>query len=409
MTQLNLFNETAPQDLYHSNVMGGSTCERRMECPGSAALEAAAPPEKPSRFAEEGSFLHLVMEHILQHDRKPEEMIGFTDNGYTLTRELVDEMILPALKCFDELHAEFGEFEYYTEIQVAYLGTDAFGTADVIGCNDKYSFIIDWKFGRGVRVIGSDDNKQLLFLAGAARETPETEDMFSPDRQIVLAIVQPAFAKTSGGLTHGVIGSNTLSNFVGDVHTTIKKINANCTDLNTGRHCRWCRAKDTCPAQLEDAEKLLAVDPQDPSIGPSDLGFLVGKAADMEVWIKSIMCRARGELEAGKPVDGYKLVAKRSTRNWISETRAEQQLRGAKFKVSDIMETKLLSPAKAEKLIKSKGSTCDLDGLIVSKSAGTTMVGIDDSRPAVSTRDGSNLGLPHSETETETETETKRN
>ena len=184
--------------LNHSSVMGGSTCDRRMSCPGSAALEFAAPPEVPSKYAEEGSFLHLVIEQILQWDKTPEEMLGFTDNGYTLTRQLLDEMIIPALQCFEKLQEEFGPFdEYICEQTVHYLGTAAFGTADVIACNDTYSFILDWKFGRGLKVIGNADNKQLLFLAGAARETPETADMFSPDRQIVLAIVQPAFAGAS--------------------------------------------------------------------------------------------------------------------------------------------------------------------------------------------------------------------
>ena len=64
------------------------------------------------------------------------------------------------------------------------------------------------------------------------------------------------------------------------------------------------------------------------------------------------------------------------------------------MKVSDITESKLISPAKAEKLIKSKGSKCDLDGLIVSNSAGTTMAPVEDKRPAIHLRDGSNLNLP---------------
>lgn len=393
MAQLDFYNDLLQtNNMAHSQIMGGSTCERRIKCPGSAALEAAAPPEKPSKYAEEGSFLHLVMEQILQHDKIPEEILGFKHNGYTLTQDLLDEMILPALKCFDELHEKFGEFEYYTEIQVAYLGTDAFGTADVIGSNDKYTFIIDWKFGRGVKVIGNEANEQLLFLAGAARETPETADMFSPEKQIVLAIVQPAFAKDA--LTNGIVGDNTLTNFVGDVRAAIQKIEADCKDLNTGRHCRWCRAKDTCPAQLEQAEELLAVDPQDPGIGANKLGFLVARASDMEVWIKSIMCRAHSELEAGKPVEGYKLVQKRGTRSWLDEDKAKEQMRKARLKVSEITESKLISPAKAEKLIKSKGSNCDLDGLIVSKSSGTSIAAANDNRPAVEPRDGSNLNLP---------------
>lgn len=197
-----------------------------------------------------------------------------------------------------------------------------------------------------------------------------------------------------GGLTYGIIGSNTLTNFVGDVHTTLKKIAANCTDLNTGAHCRWCKAKDTCPAQLEEAEKLLEVDPSDPNIDAGDLGFLVLKAGEIEEWAKSVKQRAHSQLENGGEVDGYKLVAKRGTRQWRDEAEAKDHLRSHRMKVREITESKLISPAKAEKLIKSKGSRCDIGDLIVSKSSGTAMAPLDDKRPAISSRDGSDLNLP---------------
>jgi len=76
-------------------------------------------------------------------------------------------------------------------------------------------------------------------------------------------------------------------------------------------------------------------------------------------------------------VPGYKLVAKRSTRQWVDEKEAAHWLDGKG--VEDIFERKLKSPAQAEKLLKEK-----LPGeLVVSISSGNTMASEDDPRPAV--------------------------
>ena len=46
----------------HSRVVGGSTAKRVIACPGSVALCAAMPPKPSSKYADEGTLLHNVMD-----------------------------------------------------------------------------------------------------------------------------------------------------------------------------------------------------------------------------------------------------------------------------------------------------------------------------------------------------------
>ena len=89
------------------------------------------------------------------------------------------------------------------------------------------------------------------------------------------------------------------------------------TTMMCNHACAHCGSRagpeEARPKELT-TEELLAVDPRGEKLSPNRLGFLVAKAQDMEEWVKSVMCRAHTELQAGGDVEGFKFVAKRSSR-----------------------------------------------------------------------------------------------
>ena len=105
---------------------------------------------------------------------------------------------------------------------------------------------------------------------------------------------------------------------------------------------------------------------------------------------------AREELEKGREVTGYKLVKKRATRSWADENRVVERLSGYLSK-DQLFDNKLISPAKAEKAIKSAKADVEVKDLIVSRSSGTTMTTLDDEREAVVPKPGGDLNLPITE------------
>ena len=89
------------------------------------------------------------------------------------------------------------------------------------------------------------------------------------------------------------------------------------------------------------------------SMSNDDVGHLLYRLDANEHWINSVRMYAQNELERGRPVQGWKLVAKQARRKWADENAAYNWLFiDEKMATEDIMVSKLKSPAQIEKLIK---------------------------------------------------------
>jgi hypothetical protein len=88
----------------HSNIVGGSTAERVINCPGSVKLVATMPPKESSSYADEGTLLHDCIADLLElRHASARDMIGRQYNGQTLTEELVEEKLLPAMRLLNSI------------------------------------------------------------------------------------------------------------------------------------------------------------------------------------------------------------------------------------------------------------------------------------------------------------------
>jgi len=82
-------------------------------------------------------------------------------------------------------------------------------------------------------------------------------------------------------------------------------------------------------------------------------------------------------------VPGYKLVAKKATRQWVDEAVTKTKLAEMGVKDKDLYKPQeLISPAQAEKLLK-KSKLALPDDLVVAVSSGSTLAPESDPRPAV--------------------------
>src|SRR5262245_41951242 len=164
----------------HSPV-GASVATRVLHCPASVGLVAKVPAHlrRTSSYAERGTALHAAMALLLGDDPPSlESLAGKTFNGYTITRDDVETALRPAYAYAAALIDTPGA-EYYLEHRVKFPSSDgAFGTADLIVRIGSTIYLIDFKFGAGVRVPalypdGNDDvlNAQLMFYAAAARHS----------------------------------------------------------------------------------------------------------------------------------------------------------------------------------------------------------------------------------------------
>jgi len=349
--------------MLHSSIVGGSTAKRVISCPASVKLCAKMPPKPSSVHADRGTLLHDAISQILDTNAN---VVGMKYNDITLTQELYDEKIVSALALLDEINAD-GSLEYAVESRVGFgdFMPGVFGSADLLGRIGNRAIVLDWKFGDGV-VVDAVENAQGMFYSAAAMRTPETAWVFDGADEVEIIIVQPPVMR------RWVTTPARIKQFEAELVAAVKQSQKDDAVFKAGDHCRWCAAKPVCPQITGEVDRFMKTSLQ--TIDATQIGHYLQQADQIEDFIKSVREMAFTMLENDVPVSGYKLVAKRGTRQWANEDDA------IKFLGDKAFESKLISVAQAEKLVGKKNFPQEL---AVSVSSGNTLANEDDPRPAI--------------------------
>ena len=349
--------------MQHSKIVGGSSAKRVINCPGSVALVAEMPPQPSSSYAEEGTLLHDAISHFLGED----------GGAFGAPIELIEEKLLPALALLDEVDPDKTmEYEVETRVGFGDLLPGVFGSTDLMGRIGNKAVILDWKFGSGVPVP-AEENEQLMFYAAAAMRTPEAQWVFDGATEVELIIIQPPAIK------RWTTTIERIKQFEQTLIKAVKLAEQPDAPLKNGDHCRWCAAKPVCPIMTGAVDRAVAIKMD--AIDVDKIGAYLHNADLLEDWIKDLRALAEEMMKKGKPVPGWKMVPKRATRSWVKEEDAKAALL-QHLKESEVIETKLVSPAAAEKLLKAQKIKLP-DGLTVAISSGNTLAPESDPRPAV--------------------------
>lgn len=357
----------------HSDIVGGSTAKRVINCPGSVALCAKMPPKPSSKYADEGTMLHSVIADVLSTNDPASAFLGYAYGDMVLTPELIEEKIIPALEALNEIDPK-KEMEFMVETNVHFGDAlpGVFGSCDLLGRIGDVAYVLDWKFGSGV-AVEVEENPQLLFYAAAAMHTATAQWVFEGAKQICMAIVQPP------GYKIWYTTPKRVAKFERELINAVAAAQIPDAPRYVGDHCRWCAAKPVCPEQTGAVER--AIKAQIAALPVEQIGAYLEKADMIEAWISDLRALALQVLESGAKVPGYKLVAKRATRKWADEGKAKAALL-ERLPESEVMEASLISPAQAEKKLKKLKLTLPEDQ-IVAISSGNTLATEDDPRPAV--------------------------
>jgi len=361
--------------MQHSNIVGGSTAKRVIACPGSVALCAKMPAKPSSDYADEGTLLHDIIAQVLDKDVQPETFLGCEYENITLTQDLLDTKLIPALEALDAIDPN-KSMEIAVETRVGF-GEDilpgVFGSTDLLGRIGDRAYVIDWKFGDGVRVF-AEENPQLMFYAAAAMRTPDVKWVFDGATEIECVIVQPTH-----GVTRWVTTPARIAAFEQELILAVKRAEQADAPLAHGDHCKWCAARPVCPLMTGAVDR--ALDTQIKGLDAEMIGKYLANADLLEGWIKDLRSLATQMLEKNVAVPGYKLVPKRATRQWVNEATAYEWL-SQNFPEAEVTVTSVISPAKTDPLLK-KAKLSMPEGLVVSVSSGNTLATEDDPRPAV--------------------------
>jgi hypothetical protein len=375
-------------DAAHAS-LGASNAERWMTCPGSVRLSEGLP-DYETVFAKEGTAAHALAEVCLSRGKDPSDFLGMSLEDVEVSEDMVEFVRTYVEHCRGIANgADFVRVEQRFSLAPLNPPGPMFGTADFVAYHaaQKRLYVRDLKYGQGV-VVEVTGNKQLRYYGLGAAMAPEIAkfDIESID----IGIVQPRAQHPEGVVRSEVVPLDELIGFAGELLESARATLAPGAPLKAGKHCRFCKASGLCPEQKRVAEEVARVEfaavperdmPPAPETLPQALfEEILGKLDIVEDWMKAMRGHAVRRLEAGEPVHGFKLVQKRATRKWVDEAAAAQYLEAMGEKPEDLFVRELKSPAQMEKLVGKKNLP---NQFIEARSSGTSMVGEDDPRPAV--------------------------
>lgn len=335
--------------------------------------------------------MHMAAEQWLKSNVEPDWLLD-TFNGFALDDECIDAVKLYRQTLLDDREAHGGSLLVERKFDLSELRPGLFGTNDasLVLCPDRVLRVYDFKGGKGVPVL-AERNKQMLYYGLGALMKYGKE--YNPS-ELELVIVQPRCPHSEGPVRRWRVDLMDVYDWSQDLLEAAAATDDPHAPLHAGDWCRWCPCAGSCPAYKDMAANAIALDfapihPQplpDPKLlTNAEIGEILPRIGIAEDWIRLVYAHALGELEAGRDIPGYKLVAKRGRRHWRSDDarEIEKELRLFGLLGDDLYTRDLKSPAQIEKLIK-KEHRAELKPLIEMRSGGVTLVPDDDPRPSVS-------------------------
>jgi hypothetical protein len=344
-------------------------------CPGSIREEAKYPDEGSGPAAIDGTHSHTLLEHCIKNGlTDPMDQVGetFTDHESTFK---VDADRAARVKTAIEYIRERsmnGMFKVISEQKVDpkfLLGRDDLsGTVDCQIIGPDWIELIDYKDGMGI--VSAEGNLQLeQYAYGVLSSYKLPVNANYPFDHVRMTIIQPKLAlKGMAPITSYDVPTRHLIQNMGTIIAQAAATDKPDAPLVPGdSQCKFCRAKGSCAALASNVMKEVGVMFQpvtqlpdvaqqsankDPStMDMSQIAQIMEAAPLMRQLLEAVEKEALRRMEAGQVIPGLKLVNGRGSRAWaLPEEEMADKLVKMGIPKTAIYETKLVSPAKAEKL-----------------------------------------------------------
>jgi len=356
--------------------LNASSSHRWMMCPPSVKLSEQFE-DKPSSYAEEGTFLHELCElklHRYLGDMDPalielqyaehRDNDFYSDEAETVTDEYVafciETIEAVRLSCPDPLIMVEHRLDYSDYVP------DGFGTGDLIIVADGVLEVIDFKGGRGVRVEANRNSQLMLYGLGALLEFDPLYDI----HQVRMTIVQPRLSNLS---SFEMEADDLIRWAETEVRPKAMLAYEGKGDFCAGEWCRFCKARYTCRKRSEYHMSLAARDFKEPDLlSDEEIADILPVAESLNSWVQDLLAYATQEAVIGKIWPGYKLVAGRSIRKYTSEAEVIKAATEAGY--TDIYKTSLLGVGDLEKRMGKKAFNEVLGKYIVKPVGAPTLV-----------------------------------
>jgi len=351
-------------------------------CPGSIREEAKYPDPGSGPAAADGTHSHTLLEHCINMGKPAHSCIGASMNDHEGPFIVDTDRASRVQVALDYIYSRFSsEWErdhvkgckLISEQKVDpkfLLGRDDLsGTVDCQIIGGDTLELIDYKDGMGiVTAEGNLQLEQYAYGVLAGYKLPVNAEY--PVKTIRMTIIQPKLAlRGMPAITSHDVSVRDLLSRMGIIVTQAAATDAPDAPLVPGEsQCKFCRAKGSCSALASNVMKEVGIMFQpvvsqtldvaqqsadkDPStMDDAQIRQIMEAAPLMRQLLEGVEKEALRRLEAGQTIPGLKLVNGRGSRAWaLPEDKMAEKLVKMGIPKTAIYETKLVTPAKAEKL-----------------------------------------------------------
>lgn len=366
-------------------LLSPSAAHRWLHCTAAPLLEKDMP-DQGSAYAEEGTLAHAYCA------KKLKARLGLDTSG--------EDAEIEALR--DKYHT--GEMDEHTDTYEAIVWgkynaalkrtkdaqllvevrldfgkwmPDGFGTADAVIIADGCMEVVDFKYGKGVRVEAEDNPQMRIYAAGAYDQFSIEYDI----RSVRMTIVQPRIDNLSEAET---TSEELLAWADGELKRKAEEAYGGNGYQVPGEWCRFCKVRACCKALAQNCVAAVKDAPDPKLLRKEDIeSTYLPLLPTIKTWLAGIEEYTLQQALDGVDYKGYKLVEGRSVRKIIDPEAVKAALAEAGYKAEDYMKpAELRTITDLEKGFGKKnfGTLC---GQYIAKPQGKpTLVPDTDKRPA---------------------------
>lgn len=365
-------------------LLSPSAAHRWMNCTAAPLLEKDVE-DKGSTFAEEGTLAHAYCAKKLKEflglsvDEEKAEIAQLDEQYHSGEMdEYTDTYKTIVLEKFNAARAKTKDAQLLVEVKLdfSHYVPDAFGTSDAIIIADGVMEVIDFKYGKGVKVSAVENPQMMIYALGAW-------DLFNFEydiRKVRMTIVQPRI----DNLSEFELDAADLINWaVDELQPKANEAYAG-GKQKPGNWCQFCKVKANCKALSSMCIEAQQANPDPRKISKEVMeSTILPLLSTFKTWLTGVEEYSLEQALSGVQYQGFKIVEGRSIRKITSPTAVMELLGKEGFaKEAYIKPTELRSITDLEKLIGKKrfGAIC---AEYINKPQGKpTLVPESDKRPA---------------------------
>lgn len=377
-------------------LLSPSAAHRWLNCTAAPRLEENIA-DSGSTFAEEGTLAHAYCaKHLkgflgLPTADEDAEIKQLFDKYHTGEMdEYTDTYKTIVLEKYNAARAKTPDAQLLVEVKLDFSEwmPEAFGTADAVIIADGTMEIIDFKYGKGVKVSAVKNPQMQIYALGAYSQFSFEYNI----QRVRMTIVQPRIDNLS---EYELSTVDLLAWATYQLMPKAKEAFDGKGHQMPGEWCQFCKVKATCKALADLTFEAVEQHPDPKTISPEEMASRVLPMLDtIKTWIKGVDEYTLEQALNGQKYQGFKLVAGRSVRKITDQEAVKGALSKAEFAEDAYMKPRELKTITDLEKIIGKKRFAEICGEWIDKPQGKpTLVPESDKRPELDTDDFSKVDL----------------